>query len=78
MQHYTFSTELNVMIAVTDEPNDCKNGDVRLRGGTDKSNGLVETCQDKQWIAVCSDDFDTKKAQYVCKQLGFDPQGIIL
>ena len=65
------------MIAVTDEPTDCKNGDVRLRGGTDKSNGLVETCQDKQWIAVCSDDFDTQ-AQHVCKQLGFDPQGIIV
>ena len=61
----------------TDEPTDCKNGDFRLRGGTDKSNGLVETCQDKQWIAVCNDNFDLKKAQYVCKQL-FDAQGIYI
>ena len=65
-----------IAIIITDEPNDCKNGDVRLRGGTNQSNGLVETCQDKQWIAVCNDDFDLKKAQYVCKQLGFDPQGM--
>ena len=66
--------EMNKTVAKTGEPSDCKNGDVRLRGGTSISNGLVETCQDKQWIAVCN--IDPKKAQYVCKQLNFDPQGI--
>ena len=57
--------------------NGCEDGDVRLYGGTDPSNGRVEFCRDRRWIAVCSDGWGLDEARFVCGLLDFDPEGII-
>ena len=49
---------------------------MRLRGGTDSSNGRVEVCQFGTWGAVCSDVWNDNNARVVCGQLGYDPQGL--
>ena len=54
----------------------CEVGDVRLQGGIDSSNGRVEVCQFRTWGAVCSDGWDDNDARVVCRQLGYDPQGL--
>ena len=43
------------IIKILAEQISCENGDVRLRGGIDSSNGRVEVCQFGTWGAVCSD-----------------------
>ena len=63
---------------MTDKPRDCKNGDVRLQGGANRSNGYVEVCLHRHWLAVCSDETDMDKAEHVCNQLEFNPQGIYI
>ena len=55
--------------------NGCEDGDVRLYGGTDPSNGRVEFCHDRRWIAVCSDGWGLDEARVVCGVLNFDPEG---
>ena len=54
----------------------CEDGDVRLQGGIDSSNGHVEFCQFTTWGAVCSDEWDDNDARVVCGQLGYDPEGL--
>ena len=66
------------LLITTDKPRDCKNGDVRLQGGTNNSNGYVEICFHRHWLALCSDETDMDKAERVCNQLEFNPQGIII
>ena len=51
---------------------------MRLIGGTDESNGHVEICRQRTWGVVCSDGWDDRDAEVVCRQLGFDPSGIML
>ena len=58
-----------------DENLSCEEGAVRLIGGTDESNGRVEICRHRTWGAVCSDDWDDRDTEVVCRQLGFDPKG---
>ena len=48
---------------------------MRLREGTDMSNGQVEICHHRTWGAVCSDGWDDSDARVVCRQLGFEPRG---
>ena len=48
---------------------------MRLRDGTDPSNGRVEICQHRTWGAVCSDEWDDNAARVVCGQLLYDPEG---
>ena len=48
---------------------------MRLSSGTNESNGLVEICRHRTWGAVCSDGWDERDAEVVCRQLGFDPRG---
>ena len=48
---------------------------MRLQGGINSSNGLVEVCLLGTWGAVCSDGWDDKDARVVCSQLGYEPEG---
>ena len=66
------------MINFTDnESTSCEEGDVRLRAGTDPSNGRVEICQYRTWGAVCSDGWYDNAARVVCRQLSYGSEGIL-
>ena len=45
--------------------------DVRLVGGMDDSQGLVEIGLNGVWGTVCGSNFDIHDAQVVCRQLGY-------
>ena len=53
----------------------CSNGDVRLVGGSGSHEGRVEVCINEAWGSICSNGWDDKDADIVCKQLGFLPIG---
>ncbi|XP_019858631.1 PREDICTED: deleted in malignant brain tumors 1 protein-like isoform X1 [Amphimedon queenslandica] len=48
----------------------CKNGDVRLMGGT-RAAGRVELCIGGQWGTICNKGWNDKSANRVCNQLGY-------
>ena len=51
---------------------------MRLRDGTDPSNGRVEICQHRTWGAVCSGEWDDNAARVVCGQLLYNPEGELM
>ncbi len=53
----------------------CQNGDIRLQGGSNASEGRVEVCNENRWGTVCDDGWSTQDAQVACNQLGFAGQG---
>ncbi len=53
----------------------CNNGDVRLVNGAGRNEGRVEVCGLNMWGTVCDDNFDTREAMVVCRQLGYDTNG---
>ena len=54
----------------------CEEGQVRLRGGFESSNGLVEYCHHRTWGTVCREGWDNNDARVVCAQLGYNPDGM--
>lgn len=45
-------------------------GELRLIGGTNFTNGRVEVCFGRIWGTVCDDAFDSLDAGVLCEQLG--------
>ena len=56
----------------------CVNGEVRFVGGINDLEGRVEICINKMWESVCDNSWNTADANVVCKQLGYQPSGILL
>jgi len=50
---------------------------VRLTNGDKTGDGRLEVNLDGRWGLVCGDNFDTKDAHVVCKQLGYSEQATI-
>ena len=55
----------------------CQNGDVRLVGGQSVYEGRVEVCLSQRWGTVTDDGWSTAEAQVVCRQLGYNSQGVL-
>jgi len=53
----------------------CVQGDIRLRGGSNSSEGRVEICNNNVWGTVCDDFWGTPDANVACRQLGFASTG---
>jgi deleted-in-malignant-brain-tumors protein 1 len=50
----------------------CNDGDVRLVGGSDSSQGTVEVCYYSYWGLISDTMWDDNDAKVVCRELGFD------
>ena len=48
---------------------------MRLRDGTDPSNGRVEVCHHGIWVSVCNNQWNVGYARALCNQLGFESKG---
>ena len=53
----------------------CDHGSIRLTG-LDPLQGHVEVCVNGTWGSLCNDYWHNNDASVVCRQLGFDPEGI--
>ena len=49
----------------------CTDGEIRLIGGQNSSEGRVEICITNQWGTVCDDLWGSEDAKVVCRQLGY-------
>ena len=77
-QSKTYSSVTDRFIVTTDKITGCEEGNIKLKSGTDSSNGYVEYCEDRRWVGVCSDGWDDAEAKVICNQLNFESNGIII
>ena len=54
----------------------CANGDIRLSGGVNDYEGLVEICYNATWGTVCDNMWGPTNANVACRQLGFSSTGM--
>ena len=53
----------------------CRNGNIRLVGGTTPYEGRVEVCWNRRWGTVCDDFWSSFDAIVACRQLAFPTTG---
>ena len=55
--------------------NECKDGSIRLGGRSTARQGRVEVCVEGRWGTVCGNNWDSRDADVVCRQLGYASLG---
>ena len=76
MEHCTsniYATIIPTSLRTARDPS-CEDGMVRLIGGKNQLEGRVEICFDGVWETICNDNWGSRDATVVCRQLGA-PQG---
>lgn len=63
--YYIYLPLLNYIIG------SCTNGAVRLNGGPNSAEGIIEICSNGAWGTVSNDEFGNKDALVACRQLGY-------
>ena len=53
----------------------CRNGEVRLVGGSTPYNGVVEMCYEEAFGTICDSGFGVPEATVVCTALGYSSVG---
>ena len=53
----------------------CTEGEVRLAGGANYTEGRVEICLNNQWGTICSSNWNNSESVVVCKQLKLSSTG---
>ena len=69
------SLYVQMLFGITHYTVPCTNGDIRLRGGSNRYEGRVEICNNNAWGTVCDDSWSSSDAKVVCRQLGFSTIG---
>ena len=55
----------------------CSDGELQLAGKVTATSGRLEICYNRAWGTVCNYGWGTTDSVVVCRQLGFQPYGII-
>ena len=53
----------------------CRDGELRLVGGTEVYNGVLEVCFNNMWGYICTDTWFQPEATVACTQLGLPSAG---
>ena len=63
----------NIIFTTTYTPTDyAPDRSVRLIGGSDPREGIVEIAYDGRWGMLCTEDFTTFDSRAICEDLGYD------
>ena len=54
----------------------CTDGEVRLVGGSNETEGTVEVCHNKTWGMVSGQGWGEEDARVTCRQLQFSVEGM--
>ena len=57
---------------------ECVEGNVKIIGGLNETEGRVEVCLGGSWGGICEDSWTYEDAQVVCKQLGYPYTGMAI
>ncbi len=55
---------------------DCKNGEIRLKGGEYSNEGTVVICRNSLWGQIADMSWTDANAAVVCRSLGYHNGGI--
>lgn len=72
---FCFHYEDAGVICASNEPQNCTIGDIRLQEGSNPHEGRVEVCLHGRWGSICDDNWDSKDAAVVCRQLNYTTNG---